>query len=161
LNVDAIVNAANCGLVGGGGVDGAIHRAAGRELHEECLKIPIVKGARCPTGEARITDAYKLPCKKIIHTAGPGYSGSKKDAMLLAACYRNSLELAARSGLESVAFPNISTGIYGYPKDEAARIAVETVKETLPELPEIQKVIFVSSDRENYALYKKMGVEDT
>jgi len=162
LNVDAIVNAANCGLLGGGGVDGAIHRAAGHELYEECAKIPEVDGKRCPTGEARITNAYKLPCKKIIHTVGPVYSRGKGEAnaALLSACYRNSLELAARSGLKSVAFPNISTGVYGYPKDEAAKVAVETVKTTLKNLPEIQKVIFVSFDSENYALYKKLCAEN-
>jgi O-acetyl-ADP-ribose deacetylase (regulator of RNase III) len=153
LKLDAIVNAANSSLLGGGGVDGAIHRAAGPALLEECSKIPLGKGGRCPTGEARITGGYRLPCKKIIHTVGPVYQGKDRDAELLAACYRNSLKLAAENGLASIAFPNISTGVYGYPKEEAAHIAVRTVRETLEALPGIQKVIFVCFDRQNHSLY--------
>jgi O-acetyl-ADP-ribose deacetylase (regulator of RNase III) len=159
LKVDAIVNAANSSLLGGGGVDGAIHRAAGPALLEECSKIPLVLGGRCPTGEARITDGYRLPCKKIIHTVGPVYQGRGRDGELLAACYRNSLKLAAENALESVAFPNISTGVYGYPKEEAAKIAVRTVKETLEALPGIQKVIFVCFDNQNHSLYAKLLFE--
>jgi O-acetyl-ADP-ribose deacetylase (regulator of RNase III) len=155
LNVDAIVNAANQGLLGGGGVDGAIHAAAGKALVEECLKLPQTKpGCRCPTGEARITGSGKLPCKKVIHTVGPIYrDGKHGESGLLADCYRNSLLLAEQNGLETIAFPNISTGIYGYPKDEAAKVAVDTVKETLAQCPHIKEVKFVCFDRENLDLY--------
>jgi O-acetyl-ADP-ribose deacetylase (regulator of RNase III) len=159
LKVDAIVNAANSSLLGGGGVDGAIHRAAGRELYEECYKIPQEGGRRCPTGQARITGAYRLPCKKIIHTVGPVYGSGKDCAVLLANCYKNSLALAAQNGLESIAFPNISTGVYGYPKDEAAEIAVRTVREEAEKLAletKIKKIIFVCFDRENYTLYENL-----
>jgi O-acetyl-ADP-ribose deacetylase (regulator of RNase III) len=160
LKVDAIVNAANSSLLGGGGVDGAIHRAAGRELYDECYKIPQERGRRCPTGEARITGAYKLPCKKIIHTVGPVYDGDKQCAALLANCYKNSLALATENSLESIAFPNISTGVYGYPKNEAAEIAVKTVREflagKLPSIKKINKIIFVCFDKENYTLYKNL-----
>jgi O-acetyl-ADP-ribose deacetylase (regulator of RNase III) len=148
--VDAIVNAANTALAGGGGVDGAIHRAAGPELATECRSIPAGPHGRCPTGEAVVTGAGNLPCKKVIHTAGPVYGGTGEDARLLAACYRNSLLAAARHGLESVAFPNISTGVYGYPKAEAARIAVSAVRETLPQTPAVKRVLFVCFDAENY-----------
>ena len=133
LAVDAIVNAANQVMLGGGGVDGAIHRAAGRELYEACLKVPEVRpGVRCPTGEARITPGFKLPAKFVIHTVGPVYrDGQHGEPEKLAACYRNSLALAAENGCTSIAFPCISTGIYGYPKEEAAQIAVREVKEFL------------------------------
>jgi O-acetyl-ADP-ribose deacetylase (regulator of RNase III) len=156
LNVDAIVNAANSGLLGGGGVDGAIHRAAGPALLEECRAIVARKGG-CPAGEAVMTGAGKLPCRKVIHTVGPvWYGGGRGEGELLASCYRKSLCLAESAGLECVAFPNISTGVYGYPKVEAAKIAVKTVTETLPELKGIKKVIFVCFDRENYVLYVKL-----
>ena len=133
LAVDAIVNAANQMMLGGGGVDGAIHDAAGDELFEACLKVPEVRpGVRCPTGEARITPGFKLPAKFVIHTVGPVYhDGQHGEPEKLAACYRNSLALAVENGCQSIAFPCISTGIYGYPKEEAAKIAVEEVKEFL------------------------------
>ena len=133
LAVDAIVNAANQLMLGGGGVDGAIHRAAGRELYEACLKVPEVRpGVRCPTGEARITPGFRLPAKFVIHTVGPVYrDGRHGESERLAACYRNSLALAAENGCTSIAFPCISTGIYGYPKEAAAQIAVREVKEFL------------------------------
>ena len=134
LAVDAVVNAANQVMLGGGGVDGAIHRAAGPELYEACLKVPEVRpGVRCPTGEARITPGFKLPAKYVIHTVGPVYrDGQHGEPEKLAACYRNSLALAAEYGCKSIAFPCISTGIYGYPKEEAAQIAMREVKRFLP-----------------------------
>ncbi|MBQ3288698.1 MAG: O-acetyl-ADP-ribose deacetylase [Kiritimatiellae bacterium] len=130
LAVDAIVNAANQVMLGGGGVDGAIHRAAGHELYEACLTMPEVRpGVRCPTGEARITPGFRLPAKFVIHTVGPVYrDGQHGEPEKLAACYRNSLALAAENGCHSIAFPCISTGIYGYPKEEAAAIAVSEVQ---------------------------------
>ena len=130
LAVDAIVNAANQVMLGGGGVDGAIHRAAGPELYKACLKVPEVRpGVRCPTGEARITPGFKLPAKYVIHTVGPVYrDGRHGEPEKLAACYRNSLALAAENGCKSIAFPCISTGIYGYPIESAAKIAVREVK---------------------------------
>ena len=131
LAVDAIVNAANQVMLGGGGVDGAIHRAAGRELYEACLKVPEVRpGVRCPTGEARITPGFKLPAKFVIHTVGPVYrDGQHGEPEKLAASYRNSL--AAENGCKSIAFPCISTGVYGYPIEAAAKIAVREVKRFL------------------------------
>ena len=133
LAVDAIVNAANQVMLGGGGVDGAIHRVAGYELYKACLKVPEVRpGVRCPTGEARITPGFNLPAKFVIHTVGPVYrDGQHGEPEKLAACYRNSLALAVENGCKSIAFPCISTGIYGYPKEEAAQIAVREVKEFL------------------------------
>ena len=133
LSVDAIVNAANQVMLGGGGVDGAIHRAAGRELYEACLRVPEVRpGVRCPTGEARITPGFKLPAKFVIHTVGPVYrDGQHGEPEKLAACYRNSLALAAENGCKSIAFPCISTGVYGYPIEDAAKIAVREVREFL------------------------------
>ena len=133
LAVDAIVNAANQVMLGGGGVDGAIHDAAGEELFKACLKVPEVRpGVRCPTGEARITSGFKLPAKFVIHTVGPVYrDGQHGEPEKLAACYRNSLALAAENGCKSIAFPCISTGVYGYPIEEAAKIAVREVKNYL------------------------------
>ena len=127
---DAIVNASNQVMLGVGGVDGAIHRAAGKELFEACLKVPEVRpGVRCPTGEARITLGFKLPAKFVIHTVGPVYrDGQHGEPEKLAACYRNSLALAVENNCTSIAFPCISTGIYGYPKEEAAAIAVREVR---------------------------------
>lgn len=155
VSADAIVNAANTSLMGGGGVDGAIHRAGGKAILEECREIVARQGG-CGTGEAVITTAGNLPAKKVVHTVGPVWNGGNKgEAQKLANCYRNSLKLAAQNGCETVAFPNISTGIYGYPKKEAARIAVETVNEFLAENDKIKKVIFVCFDEENYHLMKE------
>ena len=152
LHVDAIVNAANSSLLGGGGVDGAIHRAAGPELVHECRLL-----GGCKTGEAKITNGYKLPAKYIIHTVGPVYNGGiKNEADLLAACYRNSLQLAAENGIKTIAFPNISTGIYGYPKQEAAKIATKTVQGALKNIQGIVQVIFVCFDEENFNIYKTL-----
>ena len=139
LAVDAIVNAANQVMLGGGGVDGAIHRAAGRELYEACLKVPEVRpDVRCPTGEARITPGFKLPAKYVIHTVGPVYrDGQHGEPAKLAACYRNALARAAENGCRSIAFPCISTGVYGYPKEEAAEIAVREVKGFLTQRREV------------------------
>ena len=133
LEVDAIVNAANQVMLGGGGVDGAIHRAAGRELYEACLKVPEVRpGVRCPTGEARITPGFKLPAKFVIHTVGPVYrDGQHGEPEKLAACYRNSLALATENVCKSIAFPCISTGVNGYPIEVAAAIAVREVEQFL------------------------------
>jgi O-acetyl-ADP-ribose deacetylase (regulator of RNase III)/shikimate kinase len=161
LAVDAIVNAANSSLLGGGGVDGAIHRSAGPELLEECRRIAGIRGREgeeaCPAGEAVLTGAYKLPCKGIIHTVGPvWHGGSRGEPELLASCYRKSLLLAQEAGFSSLAFPNISTGVYGYPKEKAAGIALDTVKKTLPQTPALKQVIFVCFDRENYRLYQSL-----
>lgn len=130
LEVDAIVNAANQVMLGGGGVDGAIHRAAGPELYETCRKVPEVRlGVRCPTGEARITPGFRLLAKYVIHTVGPVYrDGQHGEPEKLANCYRNALALAAENGCTSVAFPCISTGVYGYPVEDAAEIAVREAK---------------------------------
>jgi O-acetyl-ADP-ribose deacetylase len=138
--VDAIVNAANERLQGGGGVDGAIHRAAGPELKEECRKI-----GGCPTGEARITKGYRLPAGHVIHTVGPVWQGgSKHEPELLAACYRNALGLAVAHGVQTIAFPGISTGIYGYPLEPATRLAMTTVRNCLATMPSIEEVRFVT-----------------
>ena len=152
LNVDAIVNAANKSLLGGGGVDGAIHRAAGPELLNACRQL---KG--CETGDAKITKGYNLPAKYVIHTVGPVYNGGKyNEAEKLASCYRRSLEVALLNGVKSIAFPNISTGIYGYPKQEAAKIATQTVKDLLVTNSEIETVIFCVFDEENYSIYTNL-----
>src|SRR6187399_736723 len=156
LDVDAIVNAANSTLMGGGGVDGAIHRAGGPAILEECRKI-IAKQGSCKTGEAVITTGGNLPAKFVIHTVGPVWNnGKKNEAGLLAACCHNSLKLAVKHNLSSIVFPNISTGIYGYPKEEAAGIAINTVKEFLDQNDLITKVYFVCFDEENYQLYKSL-----
>jgi O-acetyl-ADP-ribose deacetylase (regulator of RNase III) len=155
--LDAIVNAANPSLLGGGGVDGAIHRAAGPALLDECRRIPNGPQGRCPTGEARITGAGKLPCKHVIHTVGPvWYGGTSGEPALLASCYRNSLLVAEQHGLESIAFPNISTGVYGYPKTDAANIAVGAVYDALKNCPSLKHVVFVCFDKSNLALYEEL-----
>ncbi|OKL40522.1 O-acetyl-ADP-ribose deacetylase [Pontibacter flavimaris] len=157
VEVDAVVNAANSSLLGGGGVDGTIHRAGGPAILEECRQIRAKQGG-CPTGEAVITTAGKLPARFVIHTVGPVWNGgSKGEPDLLANCYRNSLRLAGENGVESIAFPNISTGVYGYPKDKAAKVAVETVKSYLQEHNlSIKRVVFVCFDEENYRLYQEL-----
>jgi len=146
LTVDAIVNAANERMLGGGGVDGAIHRAAGSQLLDACRKAPEVRPhVRCPTGQARITGGFNLPARFVIHTVGPVYSGGQcGEADLLAACYRNSLTLACDNGVRTIAFPAISCGVYGYPIDEAARIAIATVADFLAGDEQLTEVILVA-----------------
>jgi O-acetyl-ADP-ribose deacetylase len=152
LDVDAIVNAANSSLLGGGGVDGAIHRAAGRKLLEECRNL-----GGCPTGEARITKGYELKARYIVHTVGPVWKGGNAgEPGKLASCYHESLMLAESNKCSGIAFPNISTGIYGYPKKEAALIAINSVKTYLDTHDFIQKVIFCCFDSENYACYSQI-----
>ena len=154
--VDAVVNAANSSLMGGGGVDGAIHRAGGPAILEDCRKI-IAKQGSCKTGEAVITTGGSLPAKFVIHTVGPVWNnGKSNEAEKLANCYRNSLQLALENKIESIAFPNISTGIYGYPKKEAATIAIKTVSDLLQQNPSLPKVYFVCFDEENYSIYKSI-----
>ena len=148
LQVGAIVNAANCSLLGGGGVDGAIHRAAGLQLLAECKTLN-----GCETGQAKITAGYRLPARYVIHTVGPVYRQRPQDAQLLAACYQNSLKLAAAHGLKTVAFPAISCGVYGYPPKKACAIAVDTVKVFLQQDHGLEKVLFVVYADEIYRLY--------
>nr|WP_199001089.1 O-acetyl-ADP-ribose deacetylase [Flavobacterium sp. ASV13] len=155
LNVDAIVNAANTSLLGGGGVDGAIHRKGGKAILEECIQIRNKQGG-CKTGEAVITTAGNLPSKYVIHTVGPVWNGDKEEkSKLLVDCYKNSLNLAIQNGIKSIAFPNISTGIYHFPKDKAAEIAVKTIKD-FDKSEKIEKVIFVCFDDENYKIYQNI-----
>lgn len=152
MKADCIVNAANCSLLGGGGVDGAIHRAAGPGLLEECRKLD-----GCHTGEAKITGGYNLPAKYVIHTVGPIYDGDEEDPKLLASCYISSLDLAAKHGLHSIVFPNISTGVYGYPKEEAAQVAMEAVGRWLSaHKGYVMHVAMCCFDQENYEIYEKL-----
>jgi O-acetyl-ADP-ribose deacetylase (regulator of RNase III) len=152
LIVDAVVNAANTSLLGGGGVDGAIHRAAGPDLLEECRQL---KG--CSTGEAKITKGYRLNSKYIIHTAGPVWHGGvRNEPELLASCYRSSLSLAQEYKLRSIAFPGISTGVYHFPKELAATIAVNETKKFLVKHSLPEKVIFVTFDNDSYSIYRKL-----
>lgn len=156
IHVDAIVNAANRTLLGGGGVDGAIHRAAGYELLKECRQLN-----GCPTGSAKITKGYQLPVKYVIHTVGPvWHGGDNNEHELLKGCYETALELAAEHNCKSIAFPNISTGIYRFPKEEAAKIAIDTVRNFLSENSLPEEVYFVCFDEENYAIYEQMLKQD-
>jgi O-acetyl-ADP-ribose deacetylase (regulator of RNase III) len=154
LKVEAIVNAANRSLLGGGGVDGAIHRAGGPQILAECRDIRNRQGG-CPTGEAVITSGGQLPVKYVIHTVGPVWNGGSNDeAGLLADCYQNSLALAVKYQIRTIAFPNISTGVYAYPKDAAARIAVATVRDFFKHDHTLQSVCFVCFDRDNLRIYE-------
>ena len=157
LTVDAIVNAANQVMLGGGGVDGAIHRAAGNELFAACCKVPEVRpGVRCPTGEARITPGFKLPAKFVIHTVGPVYrDGQHGEPELLASCYRNCLRVAAENHCATVDFPSISTGVYHFPLEQAAEIAVRTIAETLEHYSSIRRVRMVCFDARTQKAYEK------
>ena len=159
LPVEAIVNAANPSLLGGGGVDGAIHRAAGPELVAECRTL-----GGCPTGQAKITRGYRLPARFVIHTVGPvWHGGGRGEDELLAQCYRNSLALAAERGVKSIAFPSISTGVYGFPLDRAARIALRTMADFLAHDETLQRVIAVCYSRGDYEEYvtarRELGLE--
>jgi O-acetyl-ADP-ribose deacetylase (regulator of RNase III) len=150
LAVDAIVNAANSSLLGGGGVDGAIHRAAGPELVKECRTL-----GGCPTGEARITKGYNLAARHVIHTVGPVYSGKPRDKTLLTGCYQNSLKLAAGNNVHSLAFPAISCGVYGYPIEEACKIALDTSCRFLTNNQTVEKVIFMLFSQANLKVYEE------
>lgn len=152
LEVDAIVNAANTSLLGGGGVDGTIHRAAGDQLLNECRTLN-----GCATGEAKITLGYNLPAKHVIHTVGPvWHDGLHDEPQLLVSCYKRSLEVAVENGLKSIAFPNISTGVYHFPKAKAAMIALETVADFLKKNHQIEELIFCTFDDENFSIYQQL-----
>ena len=157
VTVEAIVNAANQRLLGGAGVDGAIHKAGGPSIMAQCDQIRADQGG-CPTGQAVMTTAGNLPAKKVIHTVGPIYSGgSERESQLLSQCYLNSMKLAEKHALKSLSFPNISTGVYGYPKHEAAKLALTTVSTYLarPKCA-IKQVVFVCFDDENYSIYLQL-----
>lgn len=152
LDVDSIVNAANSSLLGGGGVDGAIHKVAGHQLLEACRRL-----GGCETGEAKITPGFNLSARYVIHTVGPVWNGGQHgEAELLANCYRNSLQLAEENGVKSIAFPSISTGIYGYPIEEAAKVAIETVKSMEPDLKSVEEVIFCCFSRRALDVYQAL-----
>ncbi|RZJ68916.1 MAG: O-acetyl-ADP-ribose deacetylase [Flavobacterium sp.] len=156
MEVDAIVNAANSSLLGGGGVDGAIHKGGGKAILDECIAIRNRQGG-CKTGQAVITTGGNLPAKFVIHTVGPVWHGGKKqEEESLANAYRNSLKIAEQNGFETIAFPNISTGVYGFPKDKAAAIAIATVSEFITNSDKITVVTFVCFDDENYSLYNDL-----
>lgn len=149
LDVDAIVNAANNSLLGGGGVDGAIHMAAGPQLVEECAKLN-----GCHTGDAKITKGYNLPARHVIHTVGPvWFGGTENEPEKLANCYRKSMQIANENHIQTIAFPAISTGVYGYPKNPAAQIVINQIVECLEKYPDIKKVTFVLFDKENFDIY--------
>ncbi len=158
MAVDAIVNAANTSLLGGGGVDGAIHKAGGGKVLEECMAIKNRQGG-CKTGEAVITTGGNLAAKFIIHTVGPVWTGGNNNEMqLLASAYRNSLQVAIKNNIQTIAFPNISTGVYNFPKQKAAMVAFNTVKEFLKEDVRFSEIYFVCFDDENYAIYQSLAV---
>ena len=150
--VDAIVNAANNSLLGGGGVDGAIHRAAGPDLLAECRTI-----GGCPTGEARITKGYRLAATYVIHTVGPVYQGTPDDARLLTACYENCFELAGQYRIRSIAFPAVSCGVYGYPIEDAARIALAAADRSASRMPRLDKIIFVLFSDQDLKIYQDLA----
>ena len=157
LDVDAIVNAANTSLLGGGGVDGAIHRAGGPEILEDCMKIRAKQGG-CPTGEAVITTAGMLPAKFVIHTVGPVWNeeNTEEKDQLLSNCYLNSLNLAVEHSIKSIAFPNISTGVYRFPKERAAQIAIEMVNSFIADQDAIEEVYFICFDQSNFSIYQQL-----
>lgn len=161
VSVDAIVNAANSSLMGGGGVDGAIHRAGGKTILEEC-KVIIDKQGKCETGKAVITSAGNMPAKFVIHTVGPVWHGGKRnEEKLLGDCYKNSLELAVENKCTSIAFSNISTGVYGFPKGRAAMISYEVAVEFLAANPTFEKIIFMCYDEQNYRLLQAIDQDYT
>lgn len=156
IKVDAIVNAANTSLLGGGGVDGAIHRAGGKTILDECIKIRDKQGG-CKVGESVITNAGNLPAKYVIHTVGPIWDGgNKEEDKLLSNAYRNSLQLAIDNNVQTISFPNISTGVYNFPKERAANIAISTVLDYLKPDHTIKDVIFVCFDKENFDIYDRL-----